>query len=280
MPTLQEKIKTTTALLSQAHVPDSALDARLLISHVLGCDRATLLTQKDMVLSPKQDLEIDKLISRRANREPVARILGSREFWGLLFGLNEDTLEPRPDSETLIETALKRTSHTKPKRLLDLGTGTGCLLLALLHEWRGSTGLGVDKSQQAVDQATQNAKTLKLDERASFQTGNWLDQINDSFDLIISNPPYITTHDMKSLQPEVRDFDPATALEGGEDGLTPYRKIIPQLPKYLNENGLVLFEVGEGQAHTVSELMKKAGLKDVLTTRDLGGINRCVSGWL
>ncbi len=303
--------------LAAAGVDNPALDARLLISAALELDRIQLLTQNERALTKEEEKKIETLIARRESREPVARILGLREFWGLPFGLNEATLEPRPDSETLVETALgffaqadsssplageeakTRTCASKrlvfagegsfsseallpkpPRRLLDLGTGTGCLLLSLLQEWPEAMGIGIDLAPRAVEQAQENARRLGLDSRAVFQTGNWLEGLTESFDLIISNPPYIPAADIEALAPEVREHDPRLALDGGADGLAPYRHLIPLLPAFLNPHGAALFEVGIGQAQAVAALLKETGFTNVFTKPDLGGIDRCVGGFL
>lgn len=278
-PSLSTLIQSSIAQLQAAGIDNPALDARLLIAHALGCDRVTLLTQGERTLSEDKAKAIDALLLRRKAREPVHRILGCREFWGLPFGLNEATLEPRPDSETLIEVAVKL-FITRPSRLLDLGTGTGCLLLSLLHEWPDATGLGIDKAPRAVSQATLNAQRLGLDPRTTFRIGDWLEGVEETFDLILCNPPYIPSRDMDGLQPEVREHDPLAALDGGADGLTSYRHLVPLLPRFLNANGLVLFEVGIGQAQDVVAMMEKASFKNVAITSDLGGVPRCVSGMI
>ncbi len=265
--------------LAAAGVDNPALDARLLIAAALELDRVQLLTQNERTLTDKEEKKIEALISRRESREPVARILGLREFWGLLFGLNEATLEPRPDSEMLVETALSFIK-TRPSRLLDLGTGTGCLLLSLLHEWPEATGLGIDLAPRAIEQAQENAHRLGLEKRAAFRTGNWLEGLAETFDLIVSNPPYIPAGDIETLAPEVRQYDPLLALDGGKDGLAPYRYLIPLLPAFLNPNGSVFFEIGIGQAEAVASLLKETGFTDIFTKPDLGGIDRCVSGFL
>ena len=327
MPSLSEILRDAAARLAAADVDNPALDARLLIAHALNCDRAQLLTQDERLLTAEESATIQKLIERRANREPVARILGLREFWGLPFGLNEATLDPRPDSETLVEAALKnhpplaggsklplqfRGGVTRdvekeetpspakttdlpsgkskfllplPQgeralssfRLLDLGTGTGCLLLALLHEWPHATGLGVDIAPRAVEQAQANAKRLGLEDRAAFRANDWLDGTIETFDVIICNPPYIASAEIPALMPEVRDHDPRAALDGGEEGLAIYRLLIPQLPRFLNPQGFAVFEIGQGQAEAVCALFRQAGFRDVSTRRDLGGIERCVA---
>jgi release factor glutamine methyltransferase len=263
--------------LQQAGIDNPSLDARLLICEALSCDRAALLAQNERILTQAETDKSEFLIARRAAHEPVGRILGRREFWGLSFALNEATLEPRPDSESLIALALTLQLPEKP-RLLDLGTGTGCLLLALLHEWPEATGLGIDLAPRAVEAAQKNAESLGLTARASFQTGDWLKDVTGSFDLILSNPPYIPTPEIAALMPEVRLFDPKAALDGGKDGLDPYRKLIPLFPRFLTPEGWALFEVGAGQAEDVVALFETHGFKNIQTQKDLGGISRCVAG--
>jgi release factor glutamine methyltransferase len=279
---LTDKIKESSDFLKNAEVDSPLLDARLLVAAALGCDRTRLLADGGRILQGDELERIDNLIARRAKREPVARILGRREFWKLSFGLNEATLEPRPDSEILIETALKL-SRSMPMRLLDLGTGSGCLLLSLLHEYPGSLGLGVDREIRAIEQATINALQLNMKRRATFIVSDWFDKPDIAkrgpYDLIVCNPPYIRADEIPSLMPEVRCFDPMHALDGGNDGLNPYRTLLPQLPKYLAPNGLAVFEIGFGQAAEVSRLFAEAGLKDVSVHKDLAGIERCVAAF-
>ncbi|MGE0108914.1 MAG: peptide chain release factor N(5)-glutamine methyltransferase, partial [Bdellovibrionales bacterium] len=242
-------IRTTQDKFADVGIETATLDTRLLIAHALGLTRLDLLTQKDRVLTEEDIEKIAPLIERRLVHESVARILNCREFWGLPFQMNEATLEPRPDSETLIEAALRITPT--PSKTLDLGTGTGCLLLALLHEWPETIGVGIDIAPRAIEQATANAERLGLSDRATFQQGNWLDGIKERFDLIISNPPYIRKDEILTLDNEVKNYDPLTALDGGEDGLTPYRLLIPQLKNFLTPQGTVLFEVGHTQGQAV-----------------------------
>lgn len=296
--------------LKQAGIETPEIDARLLACHALGCDRAALLSHSSRVLKDDEVAAIDALIERRKAREPVSRIVGKREFWGLSFGLNEATLDPRPDSETLIEAVLATVSSplrgglgrgecsennlkTASPRILDLGTGTGCLLLALLHEIPKATGIGIDIDPRAVEQTTENAKTLGLDDRAAFYTGDWLssppprrdgseggreaETALGTFDIIVSNPPYIPEDVIPTLMPEVRDYAPAQALNGGSDGLDPYRLLIPQLHNFLNPGGLVAFEVGIGQADAVAALFQENGFTNIAKHKDLGGIDRCVT---
>lgn len=264
--------------LADAKIDSPLFDARLLVSHALRLDYVELLSQSDRALSAKEMQKIESLIARRMAHEPVGRILGEREFWSLSFGLNEATLEPRPDSETLVEVALKNLRGKPLPRILDLGTGTGCLLLSLLHELPEATGIGIDIAPRAVEQATSNAKNLGLSSRATFKAGNWLEGITDKFDVIISNPPYIPAGDIPSLMPEVRDHDPLRALDGGKDGLEIYRLLASQLPHFLKPEGFVIFEVGMGQADDVAALCHKAGLTGITKHKDLNGVERCVVG--
>jgi len=265
--------------LKAAGIENAGLDARILVSHGLKLDRAQLLAQPERILTERETKLVGILIECRARHEPVARILGEREFWSLPFGLNEATLEPRPDSETLIEAVLKSvTDRSAALRILDLGTGTGCLLLSLLHELPNAAGLGIDKAPRAVEQAQLNADRLDLGRRAAFRTGNWLEGTTGTFDIIISNPPYIAKNDIPTLMPEVREHDPHLALDGGEDGLTAYRAIIPALPHVMTSGGFAAFEVGTGQAASVADMLMLAGFKNIAIRKDLSGIERCITG--
>jgi release factor glutamine methyltransferase len=267
-------------VLTSAGLETAALDARLLVAYVLGVDRLYLTTHGNNPVSESKRRTVETLIARRAAGESVARIMGYREFWGLRFNLNEATLEPRPDSETLIETALKITP--RPRHILDIGTGTGCLLLSLLHEWTEATGVGLDKAPRAIEQAKQNAKALGLSDRATFLESDWLSALapDEKFDLIIINPPYIPSDDIPTLQPEVREYDPLLALDGGTDGLDPYRTLIPFLHRYLNPKGRVLFEIGIHQSAPIEALLQEHGFHDIFVAKDLGGISRCVGATL
>jgi release factor glutamine methyltransferase len=261
--------------LAQAQIGNPQLDARILIAHALGLDRAQLLSQSECILGTTEQGKINWLINRRLKREPVSRILGAREFWSLPFALNEATLVPRPESETLVAVALKGTPGNA--RILDLGTGSGCLLLALLHERPEATGLGIDIAPRAVEQARENAERLDLAARAEFRVGNWLEGIEEKFDVIVSNPPYISGSEIADLMPEVRDHDPHLALDGGNDGLAAYRILIPRLSRLLKPKGITAFEIGEGQANAVRDIFVLAKFNNISTHRDLAGNERCIS---
>jgi len=276
---LQQAILFFQHKVTEAGVDNPSLDTRLLVAAALGCDRATLIAQPERELSADEVAAIETMITRRCAREPVGRILGRREFWGLNIGLNEATLEPRPDSETLISAVLADTPPSNMAlRLLDLGTGSGCLLLALLSEWKTAMGTGIDKAPRAVEQAKLNAHVLGLADRVTFKTGSWLENLDDRYDVVVCNPPYIPSSVIEGLQPEVRLYDPRLALDGGDNGLSPYAEIIAGLSRVINSEAGVFFEVGEGQAPDVASLMRDAGFTAITIRPDYGGIERVVSG--
>jgi release factor glutamine methyltransferase len=278
-PLLREVLRHAEALLREAGVDTPELDARLLMGAALGMTREHMLIHATARLNPAQVTRVLGFIARRAAREPVSRILGRREFWSLDFHLSPATLDPRPDSETVIEEALASLPDKQaPLSILDLGTGTGCLLLALLSELPNATGTGVDRSEEAVTTAMANARRLWLGQRARFTVGDWGTGLTEPFDLVISNPPYIPDGDIESLSPEVVRFDPLAALAGGPDGLDAYRAIVAQLPNLLKSHGKVIFEVGAGQSSDVAALLDAAGFTGIGTRRDLAGVERTVFG--
>jgi release factor glutamine methyltransferase len=280
-PLLREVLRHAEALLREAGVDTPELDARLLMGAALGMTREHMLIHATAKLNQAQVTRVLGFIARRVEREPVSRILGRREFWSLDFQLSPATLDPRPDSETLIDEALAGIPDKKaPLSVLDLGTGTGCLLLALLSELPNASGTGIDKSEEAVATATANARRLGLGQRARFAVGDWGAGLTERFDLVISNPPYIPEKEIETLAPEVVRFDPVAALAGGPDGLDAYRTITAQLPNLLKINGKVIFEVGAGQARDVAALLAGAGFRDIDTRRDLAGVERAVFGHL
>ncbi|MGO1120016.1 peptide chain release factor N(5)-glutamine methyltransferase [Rhodovibrionaceae bacterium A322] len=258
-------------------------DARLLLSDVCECSLARLIGFPEDSVSQKQAQAFAALIQRRANHEPVSRLLGTREFWSLPFGLNAHTLDPRPDTETLVEAVLARVPDPKaPLTLLDLGTGSGCILLALLSELPNVRGIGLDIAPQAVEQAAANAQALALDNRAEFKVSNWVEALGPDlsrglrFDWVVSNPPYIESSDLTGLAPEVVNHDPLAALDGGQDGFDAYREIVSLLPKLLSPGGKVAFEHGAGQSAELCRLLERQGLTLLDCPRDLSGLSRCV----
>ncbi len=258
-----------------ANIPDASNEARDLMLACVNLQRADLLTASQVCVLPQQSEQALGFMHRRLNGEPVDRILGYREFYGHRFCLNGDTLSPREDSECVIDLALSVIKDKQQAvRILDLGTGTGCLLLSLLARLPNSTGLGVDLNENAVNMATQNAQHLSLNKRAEFIASNWFESVHEQFDLVISNPPYIETHILPELEREVRDHDPALALDGGYDGLDCYRIIAAGAGKSLSQNGHIIVEIGMGQAEAVTNLFADKGFELLYTCIDGGGIMR------
>lgn len=263
--------------LGAAGVEDAPRDARLLLQAASGLSPATLVGFPERGIDSAMLARFHALVARREKREPMAQILGEREFWSLRFRVTADTLDPRPDSETLVQAVLDRvTDRNVPLRLLDFGTGSGCLLLALLHDLPNATGLGVDISAAALAIAAQNARRLGLEKRADFRQANWDDGITPFFDVVISNPPYIARATIAKLQPEVARFEPRLALDGGIDGLDAYRALLPATARLLRPGGLAAFEVGLDQADSVASIGTAGGLRHIATAPDLGGIPRAV----
>jgi release factor glutamine methyltransferase len=280
--TLGELQRTAIGRLRAAGIDSAPLDARLLIGHALGLERETLFAYPERPLNGEDCCAADMLIERRIAREPVSRILGRREFWSLNFALSPAVLDPRPDSETLIEAVLAACpDRDRPWRILDLGTGSGCLLLALLSEFPAATGLGLDRSPEAVAIAAVNARALGLAARARLIFADWSESLDhlageSGFEIVISNPPYIPDREIAALEPEVARFDPPGALAGGDDGLEAYRRLAVLTPTLLAPGGIGVFEVGCGQAAAVAALFRAAGLTVPAIRRDLAGIERCV----
>ena len=255
-------------------------EARLLIEIATGMDRLRQLASPETIMDAVQAIQLHLLTARRAECEPMAHLAGFKEFYGRNFAVSPATLIPRPDSEILVEAALFLIPEPAPARLLDLGTGTGCLLLSVLAERPHAQGTGVDIEPAATALATRNAEALALTEYASFYTGSWFAPLPENaapFDVILANPPYISTAEMQRLMPDVRDYEPGSALHGGVDGLSPYRAILAEAPKRLVAGGAILLEIGHTQSAQVEALGKAAGLLHAATLRDLAGHDRVVA---
>jgi release factor glutamine methyltransferase len=251
---------------------------RILLLAALGIETIDLVTQPEAPLSEAEAARLSDYAARRLAREPVARILGAREFWGLPFALSPDTLVPRPDTETVVETVLSFAGDPMaPLRILDLGTGSGCLLAALLHECPSAFGIGVDRSLGAVATARRNARANGLGERARFVAADWAAALRGPFDFVVSNPPYIATPAIAGLDPDVREHDPRLALDGGTDGLAAYRAIMGDAERLLLPGGHLVLEIGYDQAEPVRELGIAAGLEFRRLAHDLSGNPRCLA---
>lgn len=257
-------------------LPSPDLDARLLAAHALGIDPSGLLL--DGPVPPDAAARAEALLARRLAGEPVARILGEKEFWSLPFRLSAETLVPRPDTETLVEEVLTLLpDRTAPLRLLDLGTGSGAILAALLTEYPAAFGVGLDRSAGAAATARDNLARLGLAARSRVLVGDWAEAVRGPFDLVVSNPPYIPSGHIDGLEVDVRAHDPRAALDGGADGLTAYAAIARALPGLLAPGGVCVLELGIGQEEAVSGLLRGAGLVPAPARRDLGGIARALS---
>ncbi len=266
-----EAVTLVAARLAAAGIEEPRREARILLAASLGVDAAGLLMRDNI-----DEALFAPFLARRESREPLAYILGHREFWGLEFFTSPATLIPRPDTETLIEAALTVFPNRRSvQSVLDLGTGSGCLLLAALYEFPEAFGVGVDISTAAALLARGNAKRLGLSERAAFLTGNWAESLGTKFDLILSNPPYIPSADIDGLMPEVQNFEPNSALNGGADGLVAYRTIMGALPTLLAPCGSAILELGLSQLEKVTDLAENAGFTTAVRA-DLAGHPRAL----
>lgn len=280
MSTIRQIVNEAAVRLRMAGVEGPRRDAELIVGHVLDLDRAAIITRGDEAVAADRASAIEAQVAERAARRPMAQILGRREFWSLNFKVTEATLDPRPDTETLVDAVLTVIGlrRWKPLRLLDLGTGTGCILAALLTECPAASGVGVDASPAAAAVAAENLAALGLSDRAVVQAGNWCEGLEGPFDVIVSNPPYIAEADIARLAPEVRLFEPRMALTPGGDGLGAYRAILASVGRIAGSGAIIGFEVGQGQADDVAALMAAAGLTGVTQRPDLAGIARVVLG--
>jgi release factor glutamine methyltransferase len=273
MTPVRAALATAAARLGAAGVDDPGRDARLLVAAALGISADRLILHLDDALSPTADERLEALVAARAARRPMAQVLGWRDFWRHRFRVTPDVLDPRPETETLVAAALRRPFA----RVLDLGTGSGAILLSLLAERPEATGLGTDLSEAALAVARGNAETLGLERRAAFLRADWFEGISGTFDLIVSNPPYIGEAELAGLAPEVRDHEPRLALSPGSDPLSAYRAILAGAPRHLTPGGRLLLEIGAAQGPAVSALAAAAGLGPVRVLPDLAGRDRVVA---
>jgi len=278
--TLSGAFRATRDRLAKAGVENPALDARLIVEHFSGTTRKDAILMSDHVLGADVLAAIEAATIRRASGEPVHRILGFREFYGLKFSLSPDTLEPRPDTETLVDMALPFVREMAERegecRILDLGTGTGAIPLALLSQVEKAVAVGADISLGALNTARRNAEELGLAGRFSMKKSDWFAKISGRFHLIVSNPPYIPSKDIESLERDVRDFDPLLALDGGDDGLDPYRIIAAGAAAHLERGGKIALEIGFDQRISVTDIFREAGYELADARRDLAGNDRAL----
>ncbi|NFV81975.1 peptide chain release factor N(5)-glutamine methyltransferase [Magnetospirillum aberrantis] len=260
-----------------AGIDTARLDARLLVAEVAGIAPDRVALAPDTPLTSEQATRLEHLAVRRQRREPISHILGRRGFWTLELKVTADTLDPRGDTETLVEAVLARVAdRSAPLRVMDFGTGTGAILLALLSELPNASGVAVDKSPAALAVARENAENHGLAGRVDFVLSDWAAAVEGSADVVVSNPPYIPDSDIDRLEPEVATYEPRLALAGGPDGLECYRVLVPQMAALAVPGGVVAVEVGAGQGSDVAALFRQAGLTVVALPRDLAGVERCV----
>lgn len=275
--TFQSALNEAAKHLAQAGVETPALDARLLLQQVLNVDHAAMIRDSNAALTPEYHQQYETVIARRAAREPMAHILGTRDFWKDTFVVSADVLTPRPDSETLIEAMLDAVpNRNAPYTIADLGTGSGCLLISLLGEYPNASGVGVDASEAALVVAKKNAKVLLSSGRIKFLSSDWCSALQTQFDMIISNPPYIAENEILALAPEVVKHEPRLALSGGEDGLRAYCQLMPQIKKHLAPHGVAVLELGQGQAEAVTNVALDYALVVSDIRCDLAGIERAI----
>ncbi|MCZ6604315.1 MAG: peptide chain release factor N(5)-glutamine methyltransferase [Alphaproteobacteria bacterium] len=287
--TVGEIVRAAARRLARAGIDSSQLEARVIVAHGLTGDLAggldgrldggpeRLIADRDEALNQTQIDRIAHVLARRERREPLAQIFGHKEFWSLSFAVSRDVLTPRPESETVVETVQRLVRPKSGLRILDLGTGSGCLLLSLLTQMPESTGVGIDVDRRAIDIARRNARDLGLASRAAFCVGDWAASLDHGFDVVVSNPPYIETEQIARLMPEVGLYEPIRALDGGRDGLQAYRSIIPELWRLLGPAGVAAIEIGAGQADAVAAIATQEKLASLAIVEDLAGIERCLA---
>lgn len=270
-------VRQSAQTLVAAGIENPRLEARVIVGSASGATLEALVAHPEHEIDEMTVAFVQALVERRVAGAPMAYLVGSKEFWSLDFTVTAATLVPRPDSETLVAAALEfAADRSRPWRVLDLGTGTGCLLLSFLSERPNAFGVALDRSEEALSVAAANADSLGLARRTALVCGDWADSIGGQFDIVLSNPPYIPRDEIPGLAIEVRDFEPEAALDGGPDGLDCYRRILAGLPRVLAPGGSAFFEVGYGQAADVERLVRAAGLVPTGTVRDLAGVERCV----
>ena len=253
------------------------LDARIILKEVLSLDDKDLILKESLDIPEEMIEKIITIESRRLNGEPISKIFKKRDFYNSTFVISNDVLDPRPETELIVEIANSYINRNEVKNILDLGTGSGCILLSILKENRMINGLGIDLSKEAISIAKQNSKKLNLETRSNFLVSNWMNSVNYKYDLVVSNPPYIASEDIKKLSKSVKIYDPILSLDGGEDGLNSYRLIASDLKRIISMNALIIIEIGYNQSLEVIDIFKKNDFKLIKKYNDINGLDRVLT---
>jgi release factor glutamine methyltransferase len=277
MITIKRLLEEGAILLKQSNIDSYRVDSRVLLSKVLKLPQEEIILSYDGEVSNNTQEEFFKLVARRQKKEPISYITGIKEFYSMDFFVDQNVLIPRPDSESLVEGVLQNIEKDKKVKILELGSGSGCLILTILKYMKNASGVAVDIKEGALKVAKKNYQNLKLNNKIEFIKSDWNDlKIDGEFDIIISNPPYIKSQDLHDLQEDVREYEPNIALEAGEDGLDAYRSLGPIIRRHLKESGLVFLEFGEGQGDYVKDIMLEYGLSSQKIIKDLSHKDRCM----
>ncbi len=274
---LSELQKKITKILAEGGIETNSLDARIILREIFNFDEKELILNSDLILSESKISKVQKIITRRLNFEPVSKIFGKRDFYNSTFSISDDVLDPRPETENIVEIANNFILEKGYESFIDLGTGSGCIILSILKENKNLTAIGVDISIDAINIAKKNSKDMNLEKRSSFLVSNWLSSIYNSYDLIISNPPYIPSDEIITLSKTVKNFDPLISLDGGQDGLKCYKEIAEDINRVINKNGRVILEIGYNQAHDVIKIFESKEFKLLKIYNDINGLNRILT---
>ena len=274
---LSELQKKITKILAEGGIETNSLDARIILREIFNFDEKELILNSDLILSESKISKVQKIITRRLSYEPVSKIFGKRDFYNSTFSISNDVLDPRPETENIVEIANNFILEKGYESFIDLGTGSGCIILSILKENKNLTAVGVDISIDAINIAKKNSKDMNLEKRSSFLVSNWLSSIYNSYDLIISNPPYIPSDEIITLSKTVKNFDPLISLDGGQDGLKCYKEIAEDINRVINKNGRVILEIGYNQAHDVIKIFESKEFKLLKIYNDINGLNRILT---
>ena len=274
---LSEIKKKLSKNFSISGIETSELDARLILKEILSFDDKELIINENYHIPKGFIKEIFAIEKRRLKGEPISKIFKKRDFYKSTFIISNDVLDPRPETELIVEIANNFIKKNEVKNILDLGTGSGCILLSILKENKMINGLGIDLSKEAINIAQKNSKKLQVEKQSNFLISNWMESINFKFDIVVSNPPYIPSKDIKKLSKDVKKFDPLISLDGGEDGLSCYRLIVKDLKRVITKNAIIIIEIGCNQSKLVEEIFKKNDFKLVKKYNDINGLDRVLT---